>query len=77
MNSFQDKLNELCDISTSDNYQTLRSSRRKNWKTDWAFFENQKVLELKTLVLLTEMTIPSKFKVRNANDFNYEIKDNV
>jgi hypothetical protein len=31
---FQEKLNELCDISTSDCYQTLRSSRRKNWKRD-------------------------------------------
>jgi hypothetical protein len=26
---FQEKLNELCDISTSDCFQTLRSSRRK------------------------------------------------
>jgi hypothetical protein len=35
-------LNELCDIYNSDCFQTLRSSRRKNWKTDWAFYENQK-----------------------------------
>ncbi|KAK4003746.1 hypothetical protein OUZ56_005501 [Daphnia magna] len=39
---FQEKLNKLCDISTSDCYQTLRSSRRQSWKTDWAFYENQK-----------------------------------
>ncbi|KZS06626.1 Cc8K15.2-like protein [Daphnia magna] len=39
---FQEKLDDLCDISNSDCYQTLRSSRRKNWKNNWAFYEKQK-----------------------------------
>lgn len=46
---FQEKLNELCDISTSDCYQTLRFSRRKNLKNDWAFYQNQKSIRTQNL----------------------------
>jgi hypothetical protein len=42
IHSFENFLASLCDLSATDAYHQLRSSRRKNWKEDWNFYENQK-----------------------------------
>lgn len=42
IHSFKKVLASLCDLSATDAYHQLRSSRRKHWKEDWNFYENQK-----------------------------------
>lgn len=38
----QEELNKLCDISADDAYEQIRSSRKKTWKVDWDYLENQR-----------------------------------
>ena len=40
--SFEKELDRLCDLSSHDAYDQLPSYRRKNWREDWIFYENQK-----------------------------------
>jgi hypothetical protein len=42
LDSFKRQLETLCDLSAIDAYRQMRSSRRKNWREDWAFYEDQR-----------------------------------
>lgn len=36
------ELSQLCDISADDALELMKSSRKKIWKEDWDFLENQR-----------------------------------
>lgn len=42
LDSFKSEIDGLCYLSAVDAYRQLRSSRRKNWREDWLFNEDQK-----------------------------------
>ena len=42
LESLKRELESLCDISEIDAHHQMRSSRRRNWKEDWLFYEYQR-----------------------------------
>ena len=42
LESLKRELESLCDVSAIDAHHQMRSSRRKNWKEDWLFYEDQR-----------------------------------
>ncbi len=42
LTTLHEEFSELCDISADDALEQLKASRKKTWKEDWDFLENQR-----------------------------------
>lgn len=76
--NFEEKLNQLCDISENDAYEQLSKSRRPNWKEDWFFWRTREEVELSMWPSLTQRFL----NLLNDNlqvklDISYRNKDRI